>query len=326
MPGVHLLAAELGVHRKTADSALRLLEDEGLLVPQGAGRRRRIVLPSRGPRRSLRVAILVSEWNDRRSDYMVELQQGLQAAGHDAFFAEPQMVDLGMNVRRIERMVNRTEADAWVVSAGSSGVLEWFAAQSVPAFALFGRRRDLPMAGAGPDQVSAYAEAARALIALGHRRIVLLARRRRRHPEPGAPERAFLAEMATHGLPVSNYNLPDWDETPTGFHTRLNSLLQVTPPTAMIIDEVPFVLAALQFFGRRRILVPEDVSLVSTEATPDFGWCQPSISHMRWEVGPVVQRVVGWAANVSQGKKDLLQTLAPAEFVAGGSIGPAAAR
>ena len=34
---------------------------------------------------------------------------------------------------------------------------------SFPTFALFGRRRGLPIAGAGPDQVSAYVEAARAL-------------------------------------------------------------------------------------------------------------------------------------------------------------------
>ena len=154
----------------------------------------------------------------------------------------------------------------------------------------------------------------------------LLARRRRRLPEPGAPERAFLEEMAAHGLPVSDYNPPDWEETPAGFRTRLNSLLQVTPPTALIIDEVPFFLATLQFPGRRRLLVPEDVSLVSTEAAPGFDWCQPSISHMRWPVGPVVQRVVNWAANVSLGKKDLLQTLAPAEFVPGGTIGPAVGR
>jgi hypothetical protein len=36
----------------------------------------------------------------------------------------------------------------------------------------------------------------------------------------------------------------------------------------------------------------------------------------------VVRRIVRWAANVSQGKRDLRQTLTKAEFVAGGTIGP----
>ena len=36
----------------------------------------------------------------------------------------------------------------------------------------------------------------------------------------------------------------------------------------------------------------------------------------------MVRRIVRWAANVSRGKHDLRQTLTPAEFVPGGTIGP----
>ena len=41
--------------------------------------------------------------------------------------------------------------DAWVIIAGSREVLEWFVEQQIPAFALFGRRDGLPIAGVGPD-------------------------------------------------------------------------------------------------------------------------------------------------------------------------------
>ena len=44
----------------------------------------------------------------------------------------------------------------------------------------------------------------------------------------------------------------------------------------------------------------------------------------RWDSHPVVRRIVRWAADVSCGKEDLRQTLTPAEFVPGGSVGPAA--
>lgn len=74
--------------------------------------------------------------------------------------------------------------------------------------------------------------------------------------------------------------------------------------------------------GKRR--VPEDVSLVCTDADPSFDWCQPPISHIRWDIDPVVRRVVRWVGNVSAGKPDLRQTLTPAEFVPGGTIGPVA--
>lgn len=324
MPGVHRLAAELGVNRKTADAALRQLEREGLLLPQGAGRRRMIALPGGLGAPSLRVAILVGEAVDRGQDHMVKIQHELADAGHTAFFAEPHMVELGMDVRRIARMVKRTEADAWVVEAGSREMLEWFSTQSAPVFALFGRMRRLPIAGAGPEKIPALAAAVRALIGLGHRRIAMLVRPRRRLPKPGTLEQAFLDDLADHGLPVSDYNLPGWEETIQGFHGCLDSLFRLTPPTALIIDEVPLFAAAQQFLARRRLLVPENVSLVSMDADPSFDWCQPSISHLRWDSRPVVRRVVRWVDNVSHGKPDLRQVFTPAEFVPGGTIGPAA--
>jgi DNA-binding GntR family transcriptional regulator len=49
MPGVNPLVAALGVNHKTVEAALRMLEDEGLLVNQGRGRQRRIALPENNP-------------------------------------------------------------------------------------------------------------------------------------------------------------------------------------------------------------------------------------------------------------------------------------
>jgi len=57
-PGVGYLAAELGVNRKTVAAALRGMEVEGMLVSQGVGRKRQIVLPEGKATRPLRVAIL----------------------------------------------------------------------------------------------------------------------------------------------------------------------------------------------------------------------------------------------------------------------------
>lgn len=325
MPGVDALAADLGVSRKTVEAALQLLEKEGLLVPQGGGRRRKIELPAGAkPTHALRVAILLSEPIDQRLDYMVEIQHRLSKAGHAAFFPAKSLTELGMDPQRVARMVGQTTADAWVVLAGSSEVLTWFAEQELPTLALFGRRRGLPLAGAGPDKAAAFATAARTLIHLGHRRIVLLARPRRRLPQPGASEQAFLDELAVHGLSVSSYHLPGWEESIRSFHGRLDALFQVTPPTALIVEEAPFFAAAQQFLSLRKLRVPHDVSLVCTDADSTFEWCQPAISHICWDSRPLVRRVVSWAANISQGKEDLRQTLTQAEFIPGGTIGPVA--
>ena len=323
MPGAGRLEAELEVGRNTVEAALRQLESEGLLVSLGGRRRRRIQIPDNLPAPSLRIAILVPEASDLVVDYVVEIQHRLEDAGHKVVHAARFMLDLGMDVRRIARMVDKTEADAWVVGAGSREVLEWFATRPQPVFALFGRQAGLDMAGTKPNKPPLYAVATRHLIDLGHRRIVLLARSIRRLPEPGVSERAFLGALEAHGIATGTFNIPDWEESIDGFHERLSSLFQTTPPTALIIQEAALFAAAHQFLAGRGIRVPEQVSLICTDACPTFAWFKPPIAHIRWDSRPVVRCVVRWAGNVSRGKRDVRQTLTPAEFVAGGTIGPA---
>ncbi len=256
--------------------------------------------------------------------HKVELLHLLNKAGHNASFAHRNLLELGMNPSRVARLVNQTEADAWVVSAGSLEVLEWFSTQAVSAFALFGRLQGLPIAGIKPDKAPAFTAATRQLVGLGHRRIILLARRERRLPVPGRCEGAFLEELEAHGIRTSlPYNLPDWEESSEGFHRILDSLFRATPPTALIIEEASLFFAAQQFLLHRGLRVPEDVSLVCTDGDPHFSWCKPSIAHIHWDSAPVVRRIVRWAANMSRGNDDRRQTYTKAEFIEGGTMGPA---
>ena len=322
MPGVNWLSAELGVNRRSVEAALRQLEKEGQLKGRGPGHKRRIVA-QRGQARPMRIGFLDYDQVSLTEGYTIELQHLLMEAGHTVFFAEKSLTELGMDVPRISRLVQKAKAEAWVVGSGSREVLEWFSTQPMPTFAFFGRRQGLPIAGAGPDKVPAQLEATRHLIALGHRSILFLVRRERRHPVPGLAELAFLDELKAHGIPTGRFNLPDWEETVDGFHACLHELFRVTPPTALIIDEPQFFIAAQQFLADRQLRVPQQVSLVCTDFDPAFLWYKPPVSHIRWDSGPVVRRIVRWAATVSRGRPDLRQTLTKAEFIPGGTIGPA---
>jgi LacI family transcriptional regulator len=200
--------------------------------------------------------------------------------------------------------------------------LEWFAGQSVPCLALYGRAGGLPLARAGPDKEPAFRAAVRHLVALGHRRIALISRSTRRKPGPGRVEQAFLAELAAHGIPTGDFNLPEWKETPAGFSALLTELFRLTPPTALIIEETSRLVAASQFFARRGIMVPEQVSLVCTDYDGSLAWCHPPVAHMTWSIQPFVQRIVRWGSAVRGGRSYRATTLLPAEFVPGGSTGP----
>lgn len=322
LPGRGRLAGELGVNAKTVEAALRRLEREGVLMNPGKGRRREIVAGEGRRVAPLRIALLLSEKDDARVDFIVDIRQQLLLAGHDAFHAEQSLVDLGMNPDRIAGLVARTAADAWIVVAGSREVLEGFAAGPVPAFALFGPMAGIRIAGAGPRKAPAIVEAARGLLGLGHKRLVMLVRPRRREPVPGVPEQAFLDELQAHGIAPSPYHLPEWEETPERFHAMLESIFRVTPPTAMIVDEAALFVAVMQFCLTRRLRVPEDLSLVCTDADPIFAWCRRSVAHIDWSRGPVLRRVFQWADGLSRGQPDVRQVSSVAKFVPGDTMGP----
>lgn len=323
MPGGERLAAELLVGRKLAEGALRQLESEGLLVSGGRRCRRRIELSAGGFRaRTLRVAILLYEPSDRRLDYLVDLQHKLMQAGNAVVFPDSTLTHLGMNVGRVARLVRNTEADAWVVLAGSREVLEWFAAQPVPTFALFGRGRRLPMAGTGPDKLPALRAIVARLIQLGHRRIVMLTREERRKPQPGLFEQAFLDELEAQGIGPGSFHLPDWEGSRKGFHRYLDSLFRYTPPTALLISQAPLFIAAQQHLAGRGIVAPRQVSMICHDHDPAFDWCEPAISHIRWNPASVGRRVARWADHVASGRDDRRMTHIKAEFVEGGTIGP----
>lgn len=323
IPGRLELARQLDVGVTSVERALKDLEIEGILAPQGVGRERMIVAGAdkRRKRKLMRIAILPHEKSNLSGGIFADAHHALRDAGHDAFFSHRTLLDLGMDVQKVEEHVNSIRADAWVVCAAAREVNQWFSQQAFPAFAFFGRRRGMPMASTGPDKTQAVVQATEKLIELGHKRIVMLVRPDRRVPTPGAQERSFLATIHKHFRDSSHtYHLPDWDEGRASFQARLKGLFSVTPPTALIVDEPMLFLATLQFLSRRGIRVPEDVSLVSMESSEAFDWCSPAISRIQWDRAAVIRRVVQWANHLSRGKKDVRETHAKAKFVVGETI------
>ena len=322
IPGGQILAGQLGVGRMTCDTALSMLESEGLLVPQGPRRRRKIVLPEELTKPTgMRVAILVYEGASKSLDYLVDCKNKLEAAGHTVFYAPSHLTEIKMDVRRLARMVKKTEADAWVVLGGTREVLQWFMQQKTPVFADSGRRRRLKIAGIGPDHVPALTEATRRLIDLGHQRIVLLDSLYK-VSEPGTIGAAFLDALSAGGITTGVYNMPGWEGGLEGLYAYLDSSFQRTPPTAIIAGSGANYFATQSFLVNRGIRVPQDLSLICVDNDPYFSQCQPSVSHIRWSSQPIVNRIVSWVRNISEGKEDTRQTMIKAEFVEGGTIGP----
>ncbi len=322
IPGRESLALDLGANPKTVERALRILQREGMLLPQGRGRNRRIA--SRKARnQSLKMTFLIYEKSDRVQLYHDELIHRINRSGHIATIAGKSMYELGMNLKKVTSYVKSIETDAWVVSSGPRDILEWFAKQSTPVFAEFGRNNDLPIPSVSIDKVPAMQQAVRKLVALGHRRIVMLAREERRKPTPGETERMFLQELESHGIKTGTYNLPEWQNNIADYHRCLDSLFSKTPPTALFITEAPHFMTTLLYLSRRGMMVPKDVSLICHDPDLAFSWCDPMATHFSWDIGPVAQYVMAWADQIAAGKNPINQGFVRAELVGEGTIGPA---
>lgn len=324
LPGRERLARELGCSHGTMESALRQLAREGWLTSQGPGRRRRIHVPKAKLKpRVLRIRALAYDHADRNVSYLMRLMSKLREAGFAADFALKSQHDLGMRVQRVADFVRQTPADAWIVISGSAEIVEWFSGQTTPTFALFGRFLNYPIAGAAPRKTPAMADAVRKLVALGHRRIVMISNKERRQPQPALYEQNFLNELAAHGLPVGAYNMPDWEESAHGYQQLLCSLFLHTPPTAVFLGNRNLLTATQLFMARHGLSTPEKLSLILPDPEPNFDWCEPAISHFSWQPNQVIAPVMRWARAVAGGKSPTRKQLFDAEFLEGGTIGPA---
>lgn len=314
-------------HQNPLRVALRLLENTGVLAPSVPGRSRVIETEKTrsSPLRVVRVAILLYEPffedNAEMQGMLFQLQAAIEAAGHQCFFATSSQKSMGFNIRRITHFVETTHADAWLVLAGSRDLLTWFAAQAFSTLAIGGRVIDLPIAAASTDFKPAVSEAVRLLTTLGHRRIVMLCPKLWRSPNPGSIVRAFNAELKEHGITPSDYHVPDWKETPEGLQNLLKRLFEVTPPTAILVEEPRVAVAIEVFAGQRGIRIGSDLSLVCMIDDPTIAWQQPPLAHFTWDRPPLIRRVARWVSAVASGHPDKNTTAFPVRFVSGGTVG-----
>ena len=322
MPGVHALASEFGIHRSTVEESLRLLEQDELIRSRGAGRRRKVEPLQTTQHPSQRLALLLNSPDDAKSHIIGDLRQQLDQAGHEVVMPGKTMADLQFRADRVAKLVGATPADAWVVVAGSRGILEWFSEQAFATFALFGTPGPLRLAHAAPVKGPAISEMVQRLAGLGHRRITLLVGEPLRKPRPARVIQHFMNELQAHGIPTGPYNLPDWSHDPGSLRGCLESLFQVSRPTALIVDEGDLVPVVLQFLAEHKLSAPRDISLVCLDEKPAFKWTDPMMAHLVANPRPWIRRIVRWAENVAAGAEDHQKTLNKVKFVEGGTIGP----
>ncbi len=322
MPGVHPIAEELGVHHTTVADSFRQLEKEGYLKSEGVGKPRSIVLPSVAGGVRLKVAILLYEPQDIGTQLINELRHQLDRAGQDTVVAAKSMVELDFKVSRIKNLVKRTQADAWLVIAGSKPVLTWFAEEEIETFALFGYSPER-ISHSAPAKGPIIEQLTQRLLELGHERIVMLIGEQFRGPQMSLLARIFLETLEGHGLVPGDYHLPDWSYDRGSLQKCLTNLFQVTAPTALIVDDPLLISTIQQFANQRKLSIPQDLSLACLEGHPSFNWMEPTLCRLESNFDGCIRHAVRWVNRLAKGDNERFIGVTKAKFIEGGTIGPA---
>ena len=329
LPGVRQFAAEFGVSRDVVLEALRMVEAEGLVIHDGAGRSRRVAPPARrGMRRTLRVGILLPGPLEADNAHTHQLISGILSAveslGHAAFISPKNSLQLGGRPTRIRKHLEECQADAWIIYSAERAVLEMASAWDVPVFALGGISEGLPLAGSRTDLTTPMEMAVDLLIRQGHRQLALVCPPLWRQPRLNHAATAFLQRLHHHGIRAeASFHIPEWEHTPAGLHALLHALFFATPPTALLIMEPECVGPALVFLAERGLSVPQHVSLINLLPDPMQSFYRIGLAHFEWPVQPHVHNVLHWVRSVARGRAYHRYTTIAPEFVQGESIAPA---
>jgi DNA-binding LacI/PurR family transcriptional regulator len=314
MPGRDKLAKELGVHGSTVERALQQLEKEGLIGKAGPGKPRLIVARATSRPKKASVCVLLYDSVDQADDYILNLRHHLDKAGHNLTFAPRCMSELKFDPNRIESMIKKQSTDAWIVYSGSKEILQKFVGLQCPAFALFGRMSGLRIAGSGTDILTALRETVRRLHQQGHRKIVMLTRQQLVESGLGLTERTFIDALEKSYIPHGSYNLAGWDNTSHGLRQCLDKLFQVTPPTAIFVDDWMIHNAVQHYLFHQRGVDRRKVCCISMDYHPSFSWYEPQVPHFYWDPDAVVRCAVTWLKNIGRGRNVMRQKMIKAEF------------
>ncbi|MFD0893645.1 GntR family transcriptional regulator [Luteolibacter ambystomatis] len=333
LPSERQLAAELKVARMTLAKALQRLEAEGCVARSGRSRGRVVVANAQAvvePKtRQWRIGILVPvEAEDEMEFWRIDRQiimSSIMELGHTPCVAHMALSNDSPRLGRLEKLMDSMNADAWIVFCGPRVVLEWLDGhRHEPVLAWGGSIHGLRRIPAGGISIkSALLELACEFLALGHRRIVFITSRIHRQPVLSESLVAYRNVLSEAGIQLSDYHLPDWEETPEGLERLLESLFRLTPPTAIILFDEHYASGVLGFLSRQRLEMPDDVSVAVVGEVRSLAWYWPGkqLTGLQRNDDEFVRNITRWIEDQAFGRQATKRYLGSYLLARGNTIG-----
>jgi len=162
----------------------------------------------------------------------------------------------------------------------------------IPVVALWQGARSDGVASVGVDNRTGIVAVLDHLVALGHRRIGLVAGRRL--GDILEREEAYLSYLAAIGVSPSAGYLQSVQNDPTGGVEALAAMLTLAePPTAVIASTDVIAIGILHEAHRRGIRVPQELSVTGFDDIPVAAYTIPALTTVRMPIADMVATAVG---------------------------------
>jgi DNA-binding LacI/PurR family transcriptional regulator len=293
LPSERVLSDTLQVSRKTVRKALAQLAREGRIgVTHGLGCR--VLAAARSARAPADathdVALLTPEplehfrpytalWVNHLKTYLIE--QGVRlhtCSGRKYFTRNP--------AAALERLVRSQPAGCWLLAQSTLPVQRWFERRRVPCVIAGTGHPGVRLPDVDLDHAAVHRHAAGAMLAAGHRRIVLLTERTGRAGDL-ASEAALVEAVRTSAHAGAKAVVARHGAGPGPVCQVLDRLLaQARRPTAILASNSAGYLTVLCALAQRGLRVPRDLSLVSRGDDPFFAYVVPAPT--RYACSPAV--------------------------------------
>lgn len=289
LPGERELSQLLQVSRPTIRAALAALEREGWLeVKQGA--RRSIVRSQKqgAPEAPPVIGLLSSRplheiiphaqaWNERFREVLA--REGYSVQNHYGrrwFTPTPE--------RELAAFTTQSPAAAWVLFLSTAAMQQWFETSGRPSIVSGSLHQGIRLPMVDFDHRATCRHAASRFLVKGHRSMVFL---RTGRPSAGdiESEQGFFEGIAA--VDGASGVVVEHDGSPASIRAAVSRILrQTSTPTGVLVLRANAALVVASEMIRRRVRIPEDVSVVCRDSDHFLDYFSPAIA--RYEADPLI--------------------------------------
>lgn len=279
LPGELELSAQLQVGRNTIRSALKILEQEGLVVTRNGQRREIADRPAsaRGTRRAvLLMAKPENEYPSSTSEWIREAQNRLESQGWDfRILVEPDLYR-GNPAPALRSLTVGSPDTVWILHRSTPAMQRWFQESPCPAVLAGSRHEGISLPQVEIDLRAVSRHAAGAFLARGHERLALL---RPDAPFAGDSECAAAFREAAARAEVLELRCKGG---PAGVVSALRQHLRVRDrATALYILHPDHCVTAIGFVLSEGLSIPGDLSVICRDDEPYLALLHPEPTRYR---------------------------------------------